>query len=131
MFKAVLNINLRQTGSSNLQLPLFFPGRISGIMKGWIEEKDGCVVLNVRVTPRAANDAVVGVMDGKVLKIRIQAPPVDGKANAYLVRYLSGLWNIPRSEIEILSGKTGRGKRVRINNPPRGFLRQLESIDSA
>lgn len=80
------------------------------------EEKDGHIILNVRVIPRASKDAVQGIM-GNALKIRIQAPPVDGKANAHLVKFLSKHWKIPHASIEILSGETGRSKRLRIFNP--------------
>ena len=77
------------------------------------EERDGCIILNVRVVPRASRDGIQGVL-GNALKVRIQAPPVEGKANAYLVKFLSKQWNIPRRDIEILSGQTGRNKRLRI-----------------
>jgi uncharacterized protein (TIGR00251 family) len=80
------------------------------------EERDGYIVLKVRVVPRAAKNAIQGLR-GDALKIRIQAPPVDGKANACLIRFLSRHWNIPQADIELLSGETGRNKRLRILNP--------------
>ena len=96
----------------------------------WFEERGGCIFLWVRVVPRASRDAMVGVMGGEALKIRIQAPPVDGKANAYLVKFLSKHWNIPRSSIEILSGETGRNKRLRISNPTDEMRKELLSLDN-
>jgi uncharacterized protein (TIGR00251 family) len=95
----------------------------------WFEERDGCIFLCVRVVPRASRDAIVGVMGGEALKIRIQAPPVEGKANAYLVKFLSKQWNIPRSNIEIQSGETGRNKRLRISHPPAALRKVLEALD--
>ena len=95
----------------------------------WFEEMDGCIILSVRVVPRAAKDGVVGVMGGETLKIRIQAPPVEGKANAYLVKFLSKLWEIPRANIEILSGETGRNKRLRISHPTDALRKVLETLD--
>ncbi len=83
----------------------------------YFEEKDGCIILNVRVVPRASKDAIQGML-GDALKVRIQAPPIEGKANAYLVKFLSKQWKIPRRDIEILSGETGRNKRLRISNLP-------------
>jgi uncharacterized protein (TIGR00251 family) len=56
-------------------------------------------------------------VDGDALRVRIKAPPVEGKANAYLIKFLSKHWKIPRSQIEILSGETRRNKRLRILNP--------------
>ena len=88
------------------------------------EEKDGCIILNVRVIPRASKDAIQGVM-GDALKIRITAPPVEGKANAHLVKFLSKHWKIPRANIAILSGETGRNKRLRISNPSDEMLKEL------
>lgn len=85
------------------------------------------IILNIRVVPRASRDGLAGLM-GDDLKIRIQAPPVDGKANAYLVKFLSKHWNIPRSSIEILSGETGRTKRLRINRPTDELRNQLKEI---
>ncbi len=93
----------------------------------YFEKKDGYIILNVRVIPRASKDAIQGRM-GDALKVRIQAPPVEGKANAYLVKFLSKYWKIPRASIKILSGETGRNKRLRISNPPDGLIQELLSI---
>lgn len=90
-------------------------------------EKDGCIILNMKVVPRASKDEIQGVM-GDTLKVRIQAPPVEGKANAYLVKFLSKQWKIPRTRIEILSGKTGRKKRLRISKPPDELRTALLSL---
>jgi len=60
--------------------------------------------------------------------VRIHAPPVEGKANAYLIKFLSKHWKIPRASIEILSGKTGRNKRIRILYPTDELRAVLLSI---
>lgn len=93
------------------------------------EEKEGSIVLNVRVVPRASKDSIQGLL-GDALKVRIQAPPVEGKANAHLVKFLSKLWKIPRGNIEILSGETGRNKRLRITNPTAELRKELLSFDN-
>ena len=93
----------------------------------FFEQKNDCIILNVRVIPRASKDGIPGLL-GDALKIRIQAPPVEGKANAYLVKFLSKQWKIPRGNIEILSGETGRNKRIRILNPPDELHKTLLSI---
>lgn len=92
------------------------------------EERDGYIILNVRVVPRASRDGISGVM-GDALKVRIQAPPIDGKANTCLVKFLAKHWSIPRGSINILSGETGRTKRVRISNPPDELRKTLLSIE--
>lgn len=93
----------------------------------WLEEKNGFLTLNLRVVPRASKDSIQGRL-GDALKVRIQAPPVEGKANVHLVKFLSKHWKIPRRNIEILSGETGRNKRIRISNPPNELRKELLSI---
>lgn len=71
------------------------------------------VTLRVRVTPRAGRDALAGWQNG-VLRIRLAAPPVDGKANAALVRFLAKTLAIPARDVRIISGDTAREKRLMI-----------------
>lgn len=94
----------------------------------WLIEKNDQVILSVRVVPRAAKDGIAGMLGTEALKIRIQAPPVEGKANAYLIKYLSKHWKISRASITLLSGETGRNKRIAISNPPAELLQELRSI---
>ncbi|HQQ62136.1 MAG TPA: DUF167 family protein [Pseudomonadales bacterium] len=75
--------------------------------------QDGHLVLQCLVQPKASRDEISGVQDER-LKIRITAPPVDGKANAHLLRYLSEVLRVPRSRIELLNGETGKRKTVKI-----------------
>jgi uncharacterized protein len=74
------------------------------------ETKEG-LLLAIRVIPRSARDEVVGV-HGNALKIRLNAPPVDGKANAGLIRFLGEGLGAPPSRIQIVRGQTGREKQV-------------------
>ncbi len=74
------------------------------------------LILSIRVQPRASRDEIVGVY-GDQLKIRLTAPPVDGKANQHLLRFLASYCQVPRSRVELISGQTGRTKKVRINRP--------------
>ena len=74
--------------------------------------RDG-VRFRVRVTPRASHTAIVGVMgEGDALKIALHAPPVEGRANAALVDFLSDLLGTPRSAIEIAGGQHARSKTI-------------------
>lgn len=95
----------------------------------YFEDKGDHLILNVRVVPRASRDGLAGLM-GEALKVRIQAPPVEGKANAYLIKFLSKHWKISRSQIEILSGETGRNKRMRISNPTDKIRAELLSFEN-
>ena len=109
-------------------MPLIFAIRIKEIMSDWFETKDDGIILNVRVVPRAARDAIVGVMENGVLKVRIQAPPLEGKANAQLVKFLADRWNTSRADIRILSGNAGRNKRLCIAAASEDLLKELLSI---
>ena len=68
-------------------------------------------VLNLRIVPRAAKNAIAGE-HGDALKIRLCAPPVDGAANAALVEFLAETFALPRNRVQLLSGQTSRTKRV-------------------
>ncbi len=76
-----------------------------------IKEIKNGVVIALRVVPRASKSEVCGLM-GDALKVRLQAPPVDGKANKALIKFLSKELGVPQRSIEILSGETGRNKSV-------------------
>ncbi len=74
------------------------------------------LILSIRVQPKASRDEIVGVY-GDQLKIRLTAPPVDGKANQHLLRFLANYCKVPRARVELISGQTARTKRVRIRRP--------------
>jgi len=73
----------------------------------------GTVTFAVRVQPRASKNEVTGVMGG-ALKIRLQAPAVENRANEALVEFLAQLLKTPKSAVRILSGEHSRTKRVEI-----------------
>jgi hypothetical protein len=70
--------------------------------------------LKIRVTPRAKRDEVYTILGDGTVKVRLTAPPVEGKANKALIKYFSGIFEIPRSRIEILTGFKSRNKLVNI-----------------
>jgi uncharacterized protein (TIGR00251 family) len=70
-------------------------------------------LIDLRVHPRASRSAVEG-LHGDRLRVRLQAPPVDGRANDALVALLAETFGVPRSRIRIERGLSGRDKRVRI-----------------
>lgn len=74
------------------------------------------LLLTVKVQPKASKDEIIGEQDG-ALKIRITAPPVDGKANKHLIAYLAGIFKVAKSQIELLAGSSGRNKRLLIHSP--------------
>jgi len=82
----------------------------------WYQWDEEDLLLNIRVQPKASHDEIVGPHNN-ALKIRITAPPVDGKANAHLVRFLAKSFGVAKSRIELISGETGRDKKLRIRAP--------------
>lgn len=72
------------------------------------------VLLHLHIQPGASRTEITGRY-GDALKIRVQAPPVDGKANKTLLAFLSKLFGIPASRVQLLKGETGRRKTVLIN----------------
>ena len=78
-------------------------------------EKNGAVIFGVRVAARASKSEIVGAHDG-ALKIRIASPPVDGAANAELVKLLSKTFGVSKSEVEIVAGQTSKTKQLKISN---------------
>lgn len=83
--------------------------------------KDDDLLLFVRTQPNASSDALAELIEQENLpdqiKIRITAPAVDGKANKHLVNYLSKLFKVSRSQVEILSGLTSRNKKILVKEP--------------
>jgi uncharacterized protein (TIGR00251 family) len=82
----------------------------------WCSVTEGMVRLSVQIMPNAKNNEVVGLIDG-ALKIRLQAQPIEGKANEALIRYLASLLDIPKSAITITHGHTGKRKTLKLDAP--------------
>jgi uncharacterized protein len=82
------------------------------------ETADGqlVIVLTLHVQPGAKRTEVAG-KHGDALKIRLAAPPVDGKANAELLRYLAHAFGVPQHNVTLVRGDSSRRKVVRIGRP--------------
>lgn len=77
----------------------------------WLRRSGAGVMLALHVQPGARTTAIAG-LHGESLKVRLAAPPVDGKANECLIGFLAETLGIPRSSIAIVGGATSRAKRV-------------------
>jgi uncharacterized protein (TIGR00251 family) len=84
------------------------------------------LILEVRVQPRASRSEFAG-RHGERIRIRLQAPPVDGRANAALVEFLAAAFKVPRARVVIEHGLTGRDKRVRIRGAA-GVAVQMQAL---
>jgi uncharacterized protein len=80
-------------------------------------------LLELRVTPRAGRDEVKAAEDG-TLRVRLRAPPVEGRANEALLRLLARALGVPPSRLSIVSGTTGRIKRLRVEGLSAGEVRR-------
>ena len=90
-----------------------------------VQEKEGCLIVPLRIQPRAGKSAIVGEHAG-ALKLRIAAPPVHGAANEACIGFLSETFGVKRSQIKILSGHTSQNKLVRIEGLSKSeFLKVL------
>ncbi len=78
-----------------------------------IQARDGDVHISVKVKPRASRSRVVEVRDGSLV-VAVAAPPVDGQANAELVRTIARWLDVPRSRVTVTVGATGRQKVVAV-----------------
>lgn len=84
-------------------------------------------IVAVFAQPRASKTRIVG-LHGGMLKIALAAPPVDGAANKALLRYLAKALGVPRGDLSLVSGESGRNKRVLVRGRSPGEVAQaLES----
>jgi uncharacterized protein (TIGR00251 family) len=91
----------------------------------WATAHAGGTRLAVHVQPRAARTGLAG-LHGDALKVRLAAPPVDGAANEALLRFLAEALDVPRADVTLAAGATGRRKSVLVANlPPAVVARRL------
>jgi uncharacterized protein (TIGR00251 family) len=81
-------------------------------------QTSGTISFQVRVQPRASKDEIAGEMGG-ALKVRLQAPAVEDRANEALVEFLAQLLKRPKAAVRILSGDRSRTKRIEISGVTR------------
>ncbi|MBU8902634.1 MAG: YggU family protein [Victivallales bacterium] len=79
-----------------------------------ISENTGGCSLKCWIQPRSSRNAVVGV-HGDAIKIALTAPPIDGKANKELLKFLAKYFKLSKSDLHLVSGESLRAKIIRIN----------------
>lgn len=89
------------------------PGSSAMILEIHTDPGRGTVSFGVRVQPRSNKNEIAGIFD-RALKIRLQSPAVEDRANEALCEFLAGLLKRPKSAVRILSGERNRNKRVEI-----------------
>lgn len=89
-----------------------------------MSEAGGCVRVRVKAQPRAKRDELVGALDdgrgGVALKVAVRAPPVEGAANEAIEALLAATLGVPRGQVAVAKGSSGREKLVEV----RGLARE-------
>lgn len=97
-------------------------------------EKNGDVLVDVHVVPNAAKTQAVGLHgeDGReALRLRLNAPPVDGKANQAIVKWLAGCLGVPQQAVTLARGETSRRKQLRVSAAAAGRADWDELVKAA
>lgn len=86
------------------------------------KEQPPATVLRCRITPGAKRNELLGWVDegapnGRVLRVKIRAAPVEGRANRELIKFLAGELGVPKSKLSIRSGAKSRVKTVQVSVP--------------
>ncbi len=76
-------------------------------------ETNGAVTFAVKVVPRSSKNLIAGIEDD-IVKVRLKAPPVEGKANAALIKFFAETLGVSQAQIEIVRGEIGRRKLVKV-----------------
>jgi uncharacterized protein (TIGR00251 family) len=95
----------------------FFRTSLQNTTMSWITDSSAGCIITVHAAPRAARNQIQGT-HGDALKIRLKAPPVDGKANRALLSFLAQCLGLPPRQLELLTGDTGRHKRILVRQMP-------------
>jgi uncharacterized protein (TIGR00251 family) len=75
-------------------------------------DKDG-LILACHIQPKASRDAIVGIHDDR-LKIQVASPPVDGKANEQLIRFIAKVLGVAKSRVTLVRGQSSRHKTLHV-----------------
>lgn len=98
---------------------------MSGNDAGWLRQAgNGRVTLTLHIQPGAKKTEVAG-LHGDALKLRLAAPPVDGKANAALLAFLAERLDLPKSTLVLKSGQTSRRKVIDVAGAPPDIAERL------
>ncbi|MGH2807014.1 MAG: DUF167 domain-containing protein [Actinomycetota bacterium] len=97
----------------------------------YVSTSKGATIVDVFVQPRAAKNAIVGI-HGSALKLKVTAPPVEGRANRAAEELVAETLGIPRSAVRVTSGETSRHKRLAISGiSGEKVARELELVLSS
>lgn len=87
-------------------------------LPSWYQWRDKTLRLEIQIAPRSGKESVEGLHGGR-LRVRITAPPVEGKANQALLTLLAGDFGVTQKDVRIVAGLKSRRKTVEIDAPGR------------
>ncbi len=88
--------------------------------------KDG-IIFKVRVQPKSSKNEVCGLYQD-ALKMKLTAPPVEGKANRALLNFIADCLGIKKSQVEIVAGHTGRLKTIKVIGNKENLVKKIQDI---
>jgi uncharacterized protein (TIGR00251 family) len=97
------------------------------VSRGFLVPTGDDLLIRLRVSPGAKRSSIEGAYGEDALKLRVAAPPVDGKANAEAERFLAKMLGVPRSEVAVVRGASGRDKAVLVRSAAVAELREALS----
>ncbi len=98
-------------------------------MKAWISEYKDISILHLAVQPGAKFSEIVGEVGEPVrLKVRIKAPPVEGKANKEVIKFIASLLKIRKNQVEIYRGELSRHKDVLVEMPVQTLAEMIDKM---
>lgn len=93
--------------------------------KSFVAAKGNGALVRLRVSPGAKNTELQGLYGDAAVKLKIAAPPVDGKANAEVERFLANLVGTAPSDVKVVKGQTARDKTVFVGGVGAGKVREV------
>ncbi len=90
------------------------------------EEKNG-ISIKITVVPNSSQTLIIGVLDG-ALKIKLNSPPIEGKANKEVICFLSKLINVPKTSIKIFKGEKNKAKTLFIEGDIAVLQEKIKNI---
>lgn len=89
----------------------------------YFKEANNSIVFKVKLIPNSSVNELRGLYNDAV-KIKVKAPPVDGKANKACCEYLAGLFKVSKSSVSVIQGKTSKIKLIKIIGVSQAILRK-------
>lgn len=93
----------------------------------WLRQEGAELILTLHIQPNARRTEFAG-HHGEAMKLRLAAPPVEGKANAALVAFLAEFCGVAKSAVALVSGETSRAKRVRVRGASPEAVARLRAL---